>query len=82
MADIELVIKIPEIFYSFCKAQDDATEIQLAVKNGIPLDKIKSKILDTVVFEKEVHGETEFLKGVNYCLGIIDKYMPKNEEQI
>lgn len=34
---MELVIDIPEVFYEYCKAQEDAIEIQLAVKNGIPL---------------------------------------------
>lgn len=41
---MKLMIDIPEVFYEYCKAQEDAIEIQLAVKNGIPLDKIKKQI--------------------------------------
>lgn len=40
MSDIELVVKVPECFYKYCKAQTDATEIQLAVANGTPLQNI------------------------------------------
>ena len=46
MADIELVIKIPEYFYEYCKTQTDATEIQLAVKNGMPLPKGHGDLID------------------------------------
>ena len=38
------------------------------------LDKIKAEIEDTGAYEQEVNGKTEFLKGITYCLGIIDKY--------
>ena len=46
MADIELVIKVPECFYEYCKTQEDATEIQLAVKNGVPLPKGHGDLID------------------------------------
>lgn len=39
------------------------------------LDKIRAEIIDTGAYEQEVRGKTEFLKGINYCLDIIDKYM-------
>lgn len=38
------------------------------------LDKIIDEIMDTGAYEQEVNGKTEFLKGINYCLGVIDKY--------
>ena len=38
------------------------------------LEKIRSEIIDTGAYEQEVNGKTEFLKGINYCLGDIDKY--------
>ena len=45
------------------------------------LDKIIDEIMDTGAYEQEVNGNTEFLKGINYCLGIIDKYKTKTEEE-
>lgn len=41
------------------------------------LDKIRMEIIDTGAYEQEVHGKTEFLEGINYCLSIIDKYKAK-----
>ncbi len=38
------------------------------------LDKIRVEIMDAGAYEQEVNGKTEFLKGINYCLGVIDKY--------
>lgn len=36
---MQIVIDIPEVFYEYCKAREDAIEIELAVKNGIPLSE-------------------------------------------
>lgn len=44
------------------------------------LDKIKAEIMDTGAYEQEVNGKTEFLKGINYCLGVMNKYKMKSEE--
>jgi hypothetical protein len=44
------------------------------------LDKIRAEIEDTGAYEQEVNGKTEFLKGINYCLGVIDKYKAESEE--
>lgn len=44
------------------------------------LDKIRAEIIDTGAYEQEVNGKTEFLKGINYCLGVIDKYKAESEE--
>ena len=38
------------------------------------LDKIRAEIIDTGAYEQETKGRTEFLEGINYCLGVIDKY--------
>ena len=43
------------------------------------LDKIIDEIMDTGAYEQEVNGNTEFLKGINYCLGVIDKYKVESE---
>jgi hypothetical protein len=54
---MKLVIDIPEAFYEHCKANEDAIEIQLAVKNGTPLnnatngDVIKTMFGDDKVSE-------------------------------
>lgn len=39
------------------------------------LEKIKEEIEDTGAYEQAVHGKTEFLKGITYCLNIIDKHL-------
>jgi hypothetical protein len=57
---MQIVIDIPEVFYEYCKAQDDAIEIQLAVKNGIPLPKghgdlIDISNIDVIELEDSVH---------------------------
>lgn len=44
-------------------------------------DKVKDEIMDTGAYEQEVNGETEFLKGINYCLEIIDKYKSEVERE-
>ena len=41
------------------------------------IDKIRAEITDTGAYEQEVNGRTEFLKGIEYCLNIIDKYKQK-----
>ena len=45
------------------------------------LDKIIDEIMDTGAYEQEVNGKTEFLKGINYCLGVIDKYKAESEDK-
>ena len=44
------------------------------------LDKVIDQIMDTGAYEQEANGETEFLKGINYCLGVIDKYKEEGED--
>ena len=45
------------------------------------IDKIRAEIMDTGAYEQEVNGNTEFLKGINYCLGVIDKYKAEMESE-
>ena len=46
------------------------------------LDKVIAEIMDTGAYEQEVNGNTEFLKGINYCLSVIDKYKAERERQV
>ena len=45
------------------------------------IDKLRDEIMDTGAYEQEVNGDTEFLKGINYCLGVIDKYKAGMESE-
>ena len=45
------------------------------------LDKIRDEIIDTGAYEQEVNGKTKFLKGINYCLCVIDKYKAESENK-
>ena len=45
------------------------------------LDKLIDEIMDTGAYEQEVNGNTEFLKGINYCLSVIDKYKAESEDK-
>lgn len=45
------------------------------------LDKLRDEIMDTGAYEQEVNGNTEFLKGINYCIGVIDKYKAEMESE-
>lgn len=60
---------------------DRSTKINTALDMAIKaleqesiIDKLRDEIIDTGAYEQEVNGNTEFLKGINYCLGVIDKY--------
>ena len=45
------------------------------------IEKLRDEIMDTGAYEQEVNGNTEFLKGINYCLGVIDKYNAEMESK-
>ena len=47
MEQIELVIRIPKVFYEYCKAEEDAIEVHLAIKNGTVLPKGHGALKDT-----------------------------------
>ena len=38
------------------------------------LEKIRAEITDTGAYEQETMGQTAFLNGINYCLGVIDRH--------
>ena len=65
---------------------DRSTKINTALDMAIKaleqesiIDKLRDEIMDTGAYEQEVNGNTEFLKGINYCLGVIDKYKAEME---
>ena len=67
---------------------DKSTRINTALDMAIEaldqksmIDKIRAEIMDAGAYEQEVYGETEFLKGINYCLGVIDKYKEESESE-
>ena len=67
---------------------DKSTKINTALDKAIKaldqesiFDKVIDEIMDTGAYEQEVNGETEFLKGINYCLEIIDKYKAEMENE-
>ena len=63
---------------------EHAEFIKLAIKaleQESVLDKVRAEIMDAGAYEQEVYGETEFLKGINYCLGVIDKYKVESEDK-
>lgn len=53
---------------------EGANKVNDTSNNNEIIDKIRAEIMDTGAYEQEAHGKTEFLQGINYCLGIIDKY--------
>lgn len=52
-----------------------------ALEQEFILDKIKAEIEDTGAYEQEVSGKTEFMKGITYCLNIIDKHKAESEQK-
>lgn len=58
-----------------CQSRESHRMAVKALKQGAALDKIRAEIIDTGAFEQEIHGKTEFLKGIDYCLDVINKYM-------
>ena len=67
---------------------DRSTKINTALDMAIKaldqesiIDKIRDEIMDTGAYEQEVNGNTEFLKGINYCLGVIDKQKAEIESK-
>jgi len=59
----------------------DKDEQNLRMKQEPILDKIRAEIEDTGAYEQEVNGKTEFVKGITYCLSIIDKYRAESKEE-
>ena len=65
----------------FCKSKEAVDNTQAIIdaleqiEQEPVLDKIRVEIIDTGAYEQETKGKTEFLKGINYCLSVFDKYM-------
>jgi hypothetical protein len=64
MADIELVIKIPKEDYK------RGTVMASAIRNGIPLNKIKEEISK----QSRMHMDGDLYIKVSECMQIIDKH--------
>lgn len=76
-----------------CKVSDEWDEFDYCCNGrleGCPLkevsqepilDKIRAEIMDTGAYEQETKGRTEFLEGINYCLGVIDKYKTESDDK-
>lgn len=60
---MQIVIDISEVFYEYCKAQEDAIEIQLAVKNGTPLPEHYGRLGDLDKLYTEMNNG---IKAGNY----------------
>lgn len=64
------------------KVIEDNIASNITTKNDLGvLNKIRAEIMDTGAYEQEVNGKTQFLEGINYCLGVIDKYKAESEEE-
>lgn len=51
----------------------------MSKRNEDIFDKIITEIEDTGAYEQEINGNTEYLKGITYCLNIINKYKAESE---
>lgn len=71
----ERVEKIMPVTPNDWKRYEEHKLILELLEQGSILEKIKAEIEDTGAYEQEVHGKTEFLKGITYCLNIIDKHL-------
>lgn len=86
MADIELVIKIPEEIYKASQIIDvkyeDVIQIPLEViAKGIPLDKIRAEIEELKPNNPNFKGYFEQNVALNKVLEVIDKYMGESEKE-
>ena len=71
----ERVEKIMPVTPNDWKRYEEHKLILELLEQGSILKKIKAEIEDTGAYEQAVHGKTEFLKGITYCLNIIDKHL-------
>ena len=60
---------------------DDLEALSPVTPQESILDKIRDEIVDTGAYEQEVNGKTEFLKGISYCLDVIDKFRAESDEE-
>lgn len=61
----------------------DRNQYSKGYKDGVndTLDKLREEIIDTGAYEQEVNGKTEFLRGIDYCLGVIDECRKSESEE-
>lgn len=79
---MNLIVNIPKVYYDYCKAQEDPIEIQLAVKNGIPLDKMRTEI-EQLPTTKCTETRRIYIDADDFkedVLAIIDRYMSESED--
>ena len=81
MADIDLVIKIPEDEYNIIKNSEKSNRpmvwVEHLIANGTPLEKIRERV------ELEKLGyppSAGYYKAIMKVLQIIDKYKAESEE--
>lgn len=74
------VLENPHGYCCYTLAEHIKNQPKIALNDV--LNKIKTEIGDTGAYEQETNGKTEFLKGINYCLGIIDTYMVDSESNL
>ena len=82
MADIELVIKIPEEIYKASQIVDvkyeDVVQIPLEIiANGTPLDEIRAEIAE---YKDDMIIHAESNEMIDIVLDIIDKYKAESED--
>jgi hypothetical protein len=76
---MKTIIDIPDNQYNqICELRlHNRTIYDDAIRNGIPLDKIRAEIRQ-IVDEETEHDET-WARGLHYSLCIIDKYRKEQE---
>ena len=79
---IKLVKEVAGMSLDWDDAHYEALQVAIkALEQESIIDKLRDEIMDTGAYEQEVNGNTEFLKGINYCLGVIDKYKEESESE-
>lgn len=84
MADIELVIKIPDKVYKYIQREWEDSEFDSihdhvlnGIKHGTPLEQITDEIRQIV--DKETEHDEKWARGLHYSLCIIDKHIKESE---
>lgn len=75
----EIKLKIDYQIYKNNNSLQMADDEEVALRLFKTIKDIKAEIVDTGAYEQETRGKTEFLKGIDYCLDIIDQYMTESE---
>lgn len=67
------------LYYEQGNMGEQKEALDMAIKALEKESTMLDEIMDTGAYEQEVNGKTEFLKGINYCLGVINKYKTNGE---